>query len=899
MREDVFMVYRYKINALRIFFTLLTTIITFCFGFPKTAYAEEEQQTLPISRSDDGFIYSVKDDNTVILYEITLDDQNSGTVNIPETIDGKSVTEIGEGILAYLEEIFIPRTVTSIPVFRRDYYESELKNIIVADDNPVFSSDNGVLFDKNKEKIIIYPANKEDNSYSIPDGVKEICDYAFARCENLRSITLADSVEILGVGAFSHSQIEEMKITRNVKEIGDGALADIPSERYEIDSENNFFKISNEALYSSDGHILISIPNNVLSQEYSVDEGTEIISAEAFNTQEQLLRVTLPDSLNQIGNYAFDDCNNLENINIPDNVKKIGKGAFSGCSLKEVTSIGDGIEIIEESAFSYTDLHDITFPESLKEIHDYAFSMVDFDEIILPSHLEYLGYAAFSTENEITKVVIPQSLLTIEEGAFSSVITKQFVVDDSNPNYAVISGVLFDKNKTALVRYPIASEVTEYNVPSGIIEISEGAFQDSLYLNYIYLPESVRIIGENAFSDSELLEEVNISGEVEIIPDSAFGWCTALRTIDFNKGLKQIDDSAFYACDSLSSVTFPTTLEIIGSEAFCGCDNLQEVYFNDGLKTICDGAFQNCVSIEYIHIPDSVETIGTNAFWNCDSLEEVYIGRGLKQLGDMTITGSDGHTDSGDLVFSGSAYYWFEVDVDNAHFYSEDGVLFNADTQTLVCYPTLKPYYSYEIPEGTRTIGVSAFENQENLENIWFPATLTNIQDDAFNGCYLDEFALPDNLERIGAYAFGNVYGTSYVYIPSSVKEIGRKAFIGGGYKEFEVSDDNPYYYTVEGVLFSADEKKLIAYPCQKDNYEYEIPDGIQIIDSVFFNSDNLHRLVIPSSVEEILGDYGLYFDECDNLDTIIVEKGSYAETWAQEHGYNIEYRETYDWLNE
>lgn len=215
----------------------------------------------------------------------------SGCSSLSGMIIPNSVTSIGSYAFSgcsSLSNVTIGSGVTSIENFAFSDCNS-LTNIIVSEQNKNYSSGNGVLFNKNKTKLVSYPGGK-NGSYSIPNSVTSIGHSAFSGCSGLSNVTIPDSVTSIGEYAFY-----------NCSSLGS-----------------------------------VTIPNSVTS----VGEYT-------FYNCSGLSSVMIPDSVTSIGDFAFEECSSLTSITIPDSVMSIGYGAFLGCfELKHViipttTSVGE------------------------------------------------------------------------------------------------------------------------------------------------------------------------------------------------------------------------------------------------------------------------------------------------------------------------------------------------------------------------------------------------------------------------------------------------------------------------------------------------------------------------------------------------------------------------------
>ncbi|MGN0636091.1 MAG: leucine-rich repeat domain-containing protein, partial [Acutalibacteraceae bacterium] len=188
---------------------------------------------------------------------------------------------------------------------------------------------------------------------------------------------------------------------------------------------------------------------NNLIRKVQIADGVTSIGDCAFVNCTSLIGITIPDSVTSIREWAFDDCMSLTNILIPDSVTSIRDGAFCEC----------------------TSLTDITIPNSVTSI----------------------GEDAFWGCRSLTGVTIPNSVTSIGNGAFEYCTSLTGItVDTANLFYSSDgSGVLYDKNKTALIQFPAGSTLTEYTIPNSVTSIGDGAFDDCMSLTNILIPDSV------------------------------------------------------------------------------------------------------------------------------------------------------------------------------------------------------------------------------------------------------------------------------------------------------------------------------------------------------------------------------------------------------------------------
>jgi len=523
------------------------------------------------------------------------------------------IIKMGEGVFksSGLTSIIIPASVTEIGERFFDACDG-LRDISVSPDNPSYSSMDGVLFNKDKTRLICYPASKARKEYSIPNGVKEIESWAFFSCANLTSITIPNGVTSIKGNVFAFCEgLTDIMIPASVTEIEGCAFRDCNGlKNISVSPDNPAYSSVDGVLFNKDKTVLIQYPIRKEGNTYAVPDSVTEIKMCAFVDCKRLTDITLPASLTSIGDSAFNACHKLKNIMIPDKVSKIGNGAFMFCF----------------------DLETVTIPASVTEIEEDAF-------------------------------VCCGSLKSIS-------------VSPDNPAYSSEDGVLFNKDKTRLIRYPAGKEGDIYSIPTSVTEICKEAFAKCHNLKNIKIPNSVSKIGDRAFELCDSLTSITLpDGITEIgdctfrckslitiaipasvtkIEERAFSECVSLKCIAVSP-----DNPAFISVDGIlfnkdktrlirypadkegDTYSIPTRVTEIGSGAFARCHNLKVITIPDSVTEIGDWAFAKCKGLRTITIPDGV-MIGIDAFLHCPGLESVYYkGRVLEPVdGEGIYTGT-------------------------------------------------------------------------------------------------------------------------------------------------------------------------------------------------------------------------------------------------------------------
>ena len=408
-----------------------------------------------------------------------------------------------------LKSIFIPKKVSYIwgELFR---FCMSLNEITVDPANADYTSVDGVLYSKNKDTLIRYPAGNS-GSYSIPHSVTIIGGDAFSNCINLQNVTIPNSVTDIGWEAFEGcTGLQSISIPSSVTIIRDSAFRSCSSLASisilgSIKSMGahafNGTAYANNLNNWSDG--LLYLGNWVIDAQYdltsaNIRPGTIGITGNVFSI-DTLKSVTIPEGLEYIEPYAFGFAHQLSSINLPSSLKRIGFDAFMDTAIYDDPNRWDhGLLYIGKWLI---EAKENTIVANVRPgtvgIADSAFRVRDrLTTVTLPEGLRYIGENAFEWCTNLTEVSIPDSVTRIGEGAFSG-----------------------------------CSSLKNLTIPNSVTSIGEGAFDGCSSLTNLAIPNSVKTIDEWAFAGCSSLKAVIVPDSVTSIGEDAFGWNDNLRSI--------------------------------------------------------------------------------------------------------------------------------------------------------------------------------------------------------------------------------------------------------------------------------------------------------------------------------------------------------------------------------
>ena len=387
--------------------------------------------------------------------------------------------------------------------------------------------------------------------------------------------------------------------------------------------------------------------------EYEIIDGTIEITRYTGDGGD----VVIPSEINgqkvsSIGGWAFDGCSALKSITIPNGVTTIGYSAFRDCTSLVSITISSSVSDIDCDAFNGCSALENVLVDSENKYFS-SESGVLFNK----TKTKLVYYPEGNPRKEYT---IPESVT--EEGFlmfYNCKYLENITVDPKNDHFSSENGVLFNKDKTKLLSYPIGNPRKEYTVPSGVAYIGGNAFSYCSNLTSVTLSEGVEAIYDDAFSNCSNLTNITMPNSLKYICHQVFIFCKNLTNVTIPKNVESIDsDEVFRECSGLTNITVDPENEYFSSENgvlfnkdksdllyYPAANSRRKYTIPDSVNRISGYAFQYSNfssitipnSVEYIDgyafmdsnitriiIPDSVKSIYDSAFMSCTNLKEVY-----------------------------------------------------------------------------------------------------------------------------------------------------------------------------------------------------------------------------------------------------------------------------------
>jgi len=599
--------------------------------------------------------------------------------NVEELVVSSGEEKIELKDYPYLKKVTLPETMSEIVITGCPLLET----IVVDEENSLFSSVDGVLYDKQGKELLHYPRSKKDTEFVIPDGTEVIKKAAMAGTKNLETIVIPSTVRELEDSAIANSSVHNVSFSEGLEKIRRAAFWNCQIRTLEL------------------------------------PESLKILGDEAFGENYRLRTVTIPAGVEDVYR-SFYGCSNLEEIIFMnrENPDADYKEALRYCRELTVYVPDDTKHEYEFVCSSFASRDSVKYVKKPLSEKEEAFVYIADDkvqELIIPETIDgnKVTEVCIFDNPVITSVTIPAGVKRITVDACDAL--EEINVDENNAYYSSTDGVLYDKSAKKLVWYPQGRKEKEFSVPEGVETIGIKAFFENKYLEQVNFPEGLKVIDEHAFSGCQL-ENIELPESVEMLCYSCFGYNDALRKITIPKNtwytyipfrysdnLKEItlersevynDFEYYWETDydylekdiNVDKIRVPAvakdqydvfnnhswgireietydtgedfeitltgykldranttilayrgndnyaasdpgagnSISVIGEKAFYQQTKINKIYWHEGIKKICAEAFYGC-TFEATDLPESLEIIEKNAFSANASLKSFVI----------------------------------------------------------------------------------------------------------------------------------------------------------------------------------------------------------------------------------------------------------------------------------
>lgn len=401
---------------------------------------------------------------------------------------------------------------------------TQLEEICVDPNNDNYCSIDGVLFRKQPFELLRYPPKKRGHSYVVPDGVERIGNGAFEECSELESIELPTSLLAIESSAFSScSSLKFINIPDSVTRFGAFILFKCTALTG-ISFPRNLEIIPEGMLFGCTSLRDVEIPTSV-----------NYIEPLSFIECTNLQRISIPENLTKFYSDCFNECNNLERFDVSPNNLSLCEidGVLYSKDKKtlvrvppnyadECFTVPESVCEINDNAFeSCRNIKTIVLPGHVTDMGvNEIFEDPTAEETEAPDNAESsdISVSSESAVIEDAEDFDPPTIPTIFSGCTS---LEKIEVAEENPLYCSIDGVLCSKDRLQLLYYPQGRKQKQYSVPDGVTCIGKGAFSDCNELEQVELPTSVTCIDNWAFSNCEGLSQIITHSELERISSTA------------------------------------------------------------------------------------------------------------------------------------------------------------------------------------------------------------------------------------------------------------------------------------------------------------------------------------------------------------------------------------------
>lgn len=554
----------------------------------------------------------------------------------------------------------------------------------------------------------------------------------------------------------------------------------------------------------------------------------------------------------KIESFAFEGCTALKSLHLDKNIEEIGSWAFDDCKNLTTVTVGPKVKTVSEDIFDGCKaLTSITISKQNKHLYTHGKQL--FNKKISGKCGENVTFSY----NRKTKTLTLSGSGAMYDGKYY----------EDEDLYYYVSETPFNDSPH---KYIIMSDMQHLVVGDKITSIGDSGFQNCSSLKTVKLGKNVRTIGYYAFAGCWKLKKISSSTNLTKIGSYAFEECSQLKDFSIGRAVKTIGEGAFSECESLRKLSVHKS-----NPYFSNRDNMLLNKSQSKLVSACFGSNKTCniygsvkkidntiledTSVKrfsvsknnpmyaskngllysknrktlkkcpakmsgVVNIDNTAKSIDSFAFTTCNRITQINIGKNIKKI-DFS---------AGD--FSAKKLKKIKISNKNKYYYESNGsIIEKASDKLFFCYKINEN--SYTIPDSVKKIGNRAFRAQKNLKHLILSDNITKLNAESFD--------IADGSEEIPCVKLESIHlGKRYTYS-------GNTDFpFFTSLKKVTVSEDNPNYRSIDGVLYNKDVTKLVLFPIAKK--AYTIPESVTNFCKDVISESDLRNLTISDTITDI-----------------------------------------------
>ena len=817
-------------------------------------------------------------------YCYNFDTNSSGVVNTALTSVTLPSTLESIGSYAFyrhwgVTDVALPESLTSLGVYC--FYDTRLTSAAIAE---------GVT----EIPEYCFYGNGAMTKLSLPETLKTIGRYAFAGCYSLETLVIPEMIDLVDCQAFSGcSGLKEVTMPVDLQQ---GTIL--------FDGCTNV-----QQIHYLKGKTGVMCDRTVMGG--AIRDVSDFLECKSFNT---LRQVDFAEGITRIGSNAYNYDKNvgtysvLTSVTLPSTLESIGDSAFYCQSGITDTTLPESLTSLGAYSFYYTSLSSVTIPEGVTEIPEYCFyGNSTMAELSLPETIETIGRYAFAGCRALETLVIPEMIDRVDAQAFSGCSGLKEVtmpVDVENRDQEIFrdccnveiihylegkTGVMGDRSVSAgtsryvtrFLECKSSNTLRQVDFAEGVTRIGSNAYnynKDGVtfrVLTLVTLPSTLQSIGSGAFYKQEGITDITLPEGLTGLGAYCF-YYTSLSSLTIPEGVTEIPEYCFYGNSTMAELTLPEALETIGQYAFAGCRSLETLVIPEMINRVDAHAFDSCSGLKEVTMPVDLQQ-GTSLFSGCRNVQTIHYLKG--KTGVMR--------NHSEVPGSSSGYTYF---LENVAWQTLQSIDFAEGITRIGEYA----YYCYDpehnshgvqntsltsvtLPSTLESVGKYAFYYHSGLTEMTLPASLAEIGDFCFAKCGLTRISFLGDPPAIAANAFSNVTATAVCAFGNEAWTLDAMQNYGGNLT-WKVHRLNGF--RLPDLLTQIGDEAFMGFGA----------DAVILGDRVtsigvrsFANCASLRMIWIPASVTQI--DKTAFSDS--NV-TICTTRGSYAWQFAQNNRINV-----------